>query len=242
MRSEPQTDCRHENPRTGGYLSRVLTSSSSFKTHLPESLATEECVMKMGPRRHISYPHKISGSDPVRDTFKPDVLQFHLAFFFTKKKGKLFWRFIGHGLTSIKLPFFTHPFLKMSQNQTSGITVENLEFTFAIRRMTFLETTTSAYAMTIISNTYPRYIMAYTLNSATTFVVWSNTTFLDNVVALRRSSLSGCLIAFHTSMTCVARSRWGPVKAYSDRSRAASTVCRGMFQSRTYARERRVFP
>lgn len=82
MQSEPWTDCRYENPRSGTYLGSVLTSFRPFKTHLPENLATEEYVMKMGPCRHISYPHRIFANSPVRDKFKSNILYFHLALFF----------------------------------------------------------------------------------------------------------------------------------------------------------------
>lgn len=106
--------------------------------------------------------------------------------------------------------------------------------------MTFLDATTLAYKMNITSNTYPCYIMIYMFNSPTTFVFLFNTKFLDNT--LRGSSLSGCLIAFHTSVTWIAWSQWGSVKAYSNWSRAASTVCLRMFQLQTYARQHRVLP
>lgn len=98
--------------------------------------------------------------------------------------------------------------------------------------MTFLETTTLAYIMSIISNIYPCYILIYTFNSPTTFVFLFNTKFLDNIGILRRSSLSGCLIAFHTSLTWIAWSQWGSVKLIQNEAGQLPQPASGCFNCR----------
>lgn len=150
---------------------------------------------------------------------------------------------MGHSLTFTKLPFSAYRCLNIPEPNIWNNCWKFLEFAFFISRTNSAETTTLSYIINIISNTYLCYITAYTFNSPTTFGVFLfNTKFLDNIITWRRSSLSGCLIAFHTSVTQKAWSQRGPVKACSNWSRAASTVCLRVLQLQTYARQQKIIP